>query len=353
MSSFMIYGANGFTGSLIAREAVRRKMNPLLAGRSPEKLTQLAGELNLEHRAFSLDSPAAIAEGLRGVHTLLNCAGPFSQTAQTLADACLGAGTNYLDITGEANVFEALAGRDAEAMAAGIVLLPGVGFDVVPSDCLAVHLKRRLPSATRLTLAFRSSSRMSRGTALTVLEGLGEGGMVRECGSLKKVPVAWKTRVIDFSQGPAKAITIPWGDISTAFYSTGIPNIEVYMAAPRGIRVGARLSRYFGWLLGSKFVRNRLKQRILAGSPGPTEAERRKNRCYFWGEVTDETGGKAIARQETPDGYELTVQTSLAAAARVLTGKIGAGFRTPATAFGADFILEMDGVTRTDDAVVQ
>lgn len=172
MSSFLIYGANGFTGSLIAREAVRRRMNPLLAGRSPEKLAQLAGELNLEHRVFSLDSRAAIAEGIRGVHTLLNCAGPFSQTAQPLADACLRAGTHYLDITGEANVFETLAGRDAEAKSAGIVLMPGVGFDVVPSDCLAVHLKRRLPTATRLTLAFQSSSRMSRGTALTVLEGL-------------------------------------------------------------------------------------------------------------------------------------------------------------------------------------
>src|SRR5438105_2833455 len=221
MSNVMIYGASGYTGSLIAREAVRRSMRPILAGRSAEKLSELAGELNLEHRIFSLDSSSAVVGGIRGVHTLLNCAGPFSQTARPMAEACLKNRTHYLDITGEARIFEWLAARDAEAKASGIVLLPGVGFDVVPSDCLAVHLKRRLPTATRLTLAFRSAARMSQGTALTVVEGLAEGGMVRENGILKNVPAAWKTRAIDFGKGPIKAITIPWGDVATAFYSTG------------------------------------------------------------------------------------------------------------------------------------
>jgi short subunit dehydrogenase-like uncharacterized protein len=351
MSSFMIYGATGYTGSLITREAVRRGMRPILAGRSAEVLSRLAGELDLEHRIFALDSPEAVANGIREIHTLLNCAGPFSRTAQPMADACLRAGTHYLDITGEADVFEALAARDAEARAAGVVLLPGVGFDVVPSDCLAVHLKRRLLTATRLTIGFKSTARTSRGTALTVLEGMGDGGLVREGGTLKRVPAAWKTRLIDFGNGPRKSITIPWGDVATAFYSTDIPNIEVYMAVPRSIRVGARLSRWLGWLLGSRYLQYRLRRRILAGPPGPTEAERRQNRCYFWAEVTDETGRSAVARQQTPDGYDLTVATALSAVARVLSGAIVPGFKTPAMAFGPDFILEMAGVTRTDDGV--
>jgi short subunit dehydrogenase-like uncharacterized protein len=261
----------------------------------------------------------------------------------------VGEKTHYLDITGEADVFEALAKRDAEARAAGVVLLPGVGFDVVPSDCLAVHLKRRLPEATRLRIGFQSSGRLSRGTALTALEGLADGGLVRENGMLKRVPAAWKTRVIDFGNGPARAITIPWGDVATAFHSTGIPNIEVYMAAPWGIRMGARMTRWLGWLLGSRLVQNRLRRRILAGRPGPTEEERRRNRCYFWGEVTDESGGKAVARQQTPDGYDLTVQTALAAVARVLSGAVPPGFKTPAMAFGPDFILEIAGVSRMDE----
>jgi len=355
MASFMVYGATGYTGSLIAREAVRRGMRPMLAGRNAENLATLAGELGLEHRAFSLDSPGAVADGLRGVRTLLNCAGPFSRTARPIADACLGVGegTHYLDITGEADVFEALAGRDAEARAAGVVLLPGVGFDVVPSDCLAVHLKRRLPGATRLRIGFQSSGRLSRGTALTALEGLADGGLVRENGVLKRVPAAWKTRVIDFGNGPARAITIPWGDIATAFHSTGIPNIEVYMAAPWSIRMAARMTRWLGWFLGSRVVQNRLRRRILAGRPGPTEEERRRNRCYFWGEVgevSDESGGNVVARLQTPDGYDLTVQTALAAVTRVLSGAVSPGFQTPAMAFGPDFILEIAGVSRMDES---
>jgi len=349
MSSFMIYGATGYTGSLIAREAVRQAMHPILGGRTAERLASLAGELGLERRAFSLDSPGAIADGLRDVHTLLNCAGPFSRTARPMADACLRNGTHYLDITGEADVFEALAAWDAQARDAGVVLLPGVGFDVVPSDCLAVHLKRRLPTATRLALGFQSAGRLSRGTALTALERVAGGGLVRENGLLKSVPAASKTRVIDFGKGPARAITIPWGDVATAFYSTGVGNIEVYMAAPWSIRAGARLTRWLHWLLRATFVQNWLRRRILARPPGPTEDERRQNRCYFWGEATDPSGGKAVARQQTPDGYDLTAETSLAAAARVLNGAVSAGFKTPAKAFGADFVLEIAGVTRTDD----
>jgi short subunit dehydrogenase-like uncharacterized protein len=346
MSAFMIYGANGYTGSLIAHEAVRRGMRPILAGRSPEVLANLAGSLGLEHRVFTLDSPDAVVEGLHDVHTLLNGAGPFSRTSRPLVDACLKAGTHYLDITGEAGIFEATAGREEEAKVAGIVLLPGVGFDVVPSDCLAAHLKRLLPTATHLSLAFQASARMSRGTALTVLEGLTDGGLVRENGVLKRVPAAWKTRLIDFGKGPAKAITIPWGDVATAFHSTGIPNIEVYMAAPWSIRVGARLSRYFGWLLNSQRVQSWMNRRIRRGPIGPTEEERRQNRCFLWGEATDGSGEKVTARLQTPDGYDLTIQTAVAAVARVLSDTVSPGFQTPALAFGPDFILEISGVTR-------
>lgn len=349
MADFLVYGATGYTGTLLAREAARRGLRPVLAGRSPDKVSEIAAELGLEARAFPLDSPAVVRDGIRDVRAVLNCAGPFGQTAGPIADACLRAGVHYLDITGEAAVFEALAGRDAEAHAAGVVLLPGVGFDVVPSDCLAAHLKRRLPTATRLTIAFRSAGRLSRGTALTTLERAAAGGLVREGGVLKRVPAAWKTRPIDFGDGPVPAITIPWGDVATAFYSTGIPDVEVYLAAPGRVRVAARVSRYLGWLLRTRLVQGRLRRRILAGPAGPTEAERRANRCDFWAEVTDDAGRRAAARQQTPDGYDLTVQAALAATARVAAGAVSPGFRTPAMAFGPDFVLELPGVTRADE----
>jgi short subunit dehydrogenase-like uncharacterized protein len=349
MPDFLIYGAYGYTGSLIAREAVARGLRPVLAGRSAAALAELAGALGLEQRAFALDDPAAVAAGLRGLRAVLHCAGPFVRTARPMAEACLRAGVHYLDITGEAAVFEALAARDAEARAAGVMLLPGVGFDVVPSDCLAAHLKRRLPAATRLALGFQLAGGVSRGTALTVAENLHRGGLVRRGGVLMRVPAAWKTRTIDFGSGAVRAITIPWGDVVTAYHSTGIPDIEVYMAAPLGVRLGARVGRHLGWLLGSAPVQRLLKWRIRSQPPGPTDAERTRGTSLLWGEAVDPGGERVVSRLRGPEGYTLTALAALAVVERVLRGEAPAGFQTPSLAYGPDFVLQLAGVVRTDE----
>ncbi|HEX8708960.1 MAG TPA: saccharopine dehydrogenase NADP-binding domain-containing protein [Pyrinomonadaceae bacterium] len=347
-AGFLLYGANGYTGNLIARQAVERGLRPILAGRDRAGVEGLAKELGLESRIFALDDAPLIAAALQGMAVLLHCAGPFSRTSKPLADACLRTQTHYLDITGEAQVFEALAARDGEAADAGVMLLPGVGFDVVPSDCLAAHLKARLPSATKLVLGIHGLGRLSRGTATTMVENLNRGGLVRQGGRLTPVPAAWKTRAIDFGRGPVKATTIPWGDVATAFYSTGIPNIEVYAAVPGAMRWGMRLSRYFGWALGKPAVQDFLKRRIKAQPPGPNETERRRGSTSVWGEVTDDSGQRRVSRLRGPEGYALTVLSALAIVERVLAGKARPGFQTPARAYGPDLILEIEGVARED-----
>jgi short subunit dehydrogenase-like uncharacterized protein len=349
MSNTLIYGANGYTGELIAREAITRGLRPMLGGRNASALAALAQELKLEYRVFDLETPTAIEDGIRGMTAVLHCAGPFAHTSRPMADACLRTGVHYLDITGEVAVFESLAARTGEASAAGVMLLPGVGFDVMPSDCLAAHLRRRLPTATHLALGFQSLGLMSRGTATTIVENLPGGSLVRENGKLRKVPAAWKTRVIDFGNGPVKAINIPWGDISTGYHSTGIPNIEVYMAAPLGVRVAARASRNLGWLLGSAFVQRRLKRRIQAGPPGPTAEERARSQSLLWGEVSDPAGRKAVSRLRGPDGYTLTARAAVKIVERVLAGQSFPGFQTPSTAFGADLVLDLEGIVRVDE----
>jgi short subunit dehydrogenase-like uncharacterized protein len=265
-----------------------------------------------------------------------------------MADACLRAKTHYLDVTGEVAVFESLAARDREAKRAGVMLLPGVGFDVVPSDCLAAHLKRRLPSATRLALAIQGMGRVSHGTATTMVENIDKGGLVRRGGKLTPVAAAWRTREVDFGGGPVKATTIPWGDVSTAFYSTGIPNIEVYAAAPAALRLMMSASRHLGWLLGSQAVQSFLKARIEKQPAGPTDAERAAAESRVWGEVEDDSGQKKGSRLRCPEGYTLTAMTALAIVERVLSGSVLAGFQTPSLAFGADFITEIEGVVRED-----
>lgn len=343
----LVYGANGYTGVLVARRAKERGLQPVLAGRSAE-VEALAHALGFESRRFGLDDPAALDRGLQDARAVLHCAGPFSRTSQPMADACLRLGAHYVDITGEAAVFEALAARDAEARARGVMLLPGAGMDVVPTDCLAAHLKRRLPSATRLALAFRTTGGISRGTATTMAENLPKGGLVRKAGRLERVPVAWKTRAIDYGRGPRSSVTIPWGDVSTSWHSTGIPDVEVYTAIPRSRALALRLARPLFPLLGGRRIQAFLKRRIDARGAGPDRARRQAGGAWFWGEVEDDKGGRAVSRQRTPEGYTLTALTTVGVAEKILAGRAPAGFQTPSNAYGPDFILEFEGCTRED-----
>jgi short subunit dehydrogenase-like uncharacterized protein len=348
-SRYLVYGANGYTGQLVARLAASRGECPVLAGRAAGEIERIAKELGFPRRVFSLDDPNAVDRGLEGTAVVLHCAGPFSRTYRAMAEACLRTKTHYLHVTGEAVVFEALAARDAEARKAGIMLLPGSGFDVVPSDCLALHLKNRLPTAKHLSLGFQPIGSLSRGTATTMTENLHRGGLVRRGGRLVSVPAAWKTRVIDFGRGPRKAMTIPWGDVATAWYSTGIPDIEVFMAAPTRVRVATRLSRYVAPLLATKWVQDRAKARIRSGPPGPTDEQRARGRSLLWGEASDDAGKRVVSRLEGPEGYTLTAHAALAIVGKVLGGDAPVGYQTPAKAYGADFVLGLEGVTRTDE----
>ncbi|UYZ62489.1 saccharopine dehydrogenase family protein [Hymenobacter weizhouensis] len=348
MNNFLLYGATGYTGELLAREAARRGLRPVLAGRNAARVEALAQELGLEFRVFALEDTSRLDDALRDVAVVLHCAGPFSLTAAPMVAACLRTGTHYLDITGEISVFEDLARQHEAATTAGILLLPGVGFDVVPSDCLARHLKERLPTATHLTLAFQAlgPGGVSHGTQATMLLNAGSGGAVRRQGRIVPVPAAWKTRPIDFGAGPILATTIPWGDVSTAFYSTQIPNIEVYTVLPARVRRMLRLSRYLGPVLRSGPVQRYLLSRLAPG--GPSATRRAQARTALYGEATDDQGRRVAARLSAPEGYTLTVLTALLITEKVLAGHWKPGFRTPASAYGAELILEVEGVRRED-----
>lgn len=343
MSEMLIYGAYGYTGRLIVEEARARGMRPALAGRDAHKTRELAAESGLEGLAFDLADTPALDRALKGRTLVLHCAGPFAHTWRPMAEACLRQGVHYLDITGEIAVFEALAALDAPARAAGVVLLPGVGFDVVPTDCLAAHLKQRLPAATQLTLAFMGGGGFSRGTRHTMLEGLGLGGLARRDGRIRRIPAAWKTRQVDFGAGGVRTtVTIPWGDVATAYHSTGIPDIETYAAMPRAQIRLLRLSRHLGWLFQSRLVQGWLRRRLDRDPPGPGAATRADTRSFVWGEASAPGGGRAAARLSCANGYSFTARSAVAAAGRVLAGDVPPGFRTPSAAFGTAFLRSLD-----------
>jgi short subunit dehydrogenase-like uncharacterized protein len=351
--SLLVYGANGYTGQLVVSALVQGGLQPIVAGRREDVVVSLAHRLGLEHRIFDLDLPKEVESGLDGVKVVLNCAGPFIYTALPLVDACLAARAHYLDITGEVMVFAKVAARDREAREAGVMLLPGAGFDVVPSDCLAAHLHQRLPSATRLRLAFKPSGGVSRGTALTGLEGAAEGGLIRRGGELVKVAAGHRTMEIDFGDGPRKAIAIPWGDVFTAHVTTGIPDIEVYMAARTRVRLAVRAMPVLAPLLARPAVQRLIQRRLNSRPAGPSEEVLRTRSMRLWGEASDGQGRVAVSRMRTPNGYELTRLTAADLAARALAADVRPGFQTPAGAYGADYVLGFPGVTREDVAEVQ
>ena len=346
MSSFLIYGANGYTGELITRYAVERGMRPILAGRNEAAIKELAVKHGLEYRVFALDERAKLDAALQEVDMALHCAGPFSITSRPMVEACLRNRRHYTDITGEISVFESCAAVNERAVDAGIMMMPGVGFDVVPSDCLALHLKNRLPTATHLSLAFYGMGRMSHGTQATMTMNVGRGGAIRKDGKITPVPAAWKTREIDFGEVTKTGVTIPWGDVSTAYHSTGIPNIEVFTVVPESALKMMKLSRYLGWLLATGPVQSYLQKKIPAG--GPSDKERERGRTLMWGEASDADGNRVEARQQGPEGYTLTALAALNITQKILAGNFKTGFHTPAKAYGADLVLEIEGVERQD-----
>jgi short subunit dehydrogenase-like uncharacterized protein len=344
-----IYGATGYTGELIAREAVRRGLQPVLAGRNEAAVAEFAQELGCDYRIASLDDPGALDRALQGATVTIHCAGPFSATSAPMVAACLRQRSHYLDITGEIDVLEAVHARDPAARQAGVVLCPATGFDVVPTDCVAARLRQELPDATYLSLGFASRGRPSRGTLKTSIENLARGGRIRSAGRITPVAHAFRERDIDFGEGMLTAVTIPWGDVSTAYWTTGIGNIECYIAMPAASIARLRRLNTFGGLLRLGPLQGLLKRMVSRGPAGPDAAARAANTMLVWGEAQAPSGDRVTARVRVANGYDVTVHASLAIAQHLLAGKPAEpGHRTPSQVMGSSFVETLPGSSRIE-----
>lgn len=341
-SHWMIYGANGYSAQLAIEKAVAQGLTPILAGRNQAVIEALAARHGLEMRVFDLTDVAQVAAQLADVKLVSNCAGPFSATAEPMMRACIEAGTHYTDITGEIGVFDSAQALDGEAKQAGVVLCPGVGFDVIPTDCMAGYLHEAMPDATHLTLAFAGNMSVSPGTAKTSVEALGEGMKIRVDGKMVSVGRGYKMRQIDYGEGAVLSSVIPWGDLSTAYWQTKIPNISVYTAHSGG-RMGVYLFPVVKYLLKLKVLQNFAKKKIEKSVTGPTEAERNKSDTLVWGEVQNASGKTMSASLRVPNGYTVT-RDGILMTAKYLTGYNGdGGCLTPAQMLGHTLAEQLPG----------
>jgi short subunit dehydrogenase-like uncharacterized protein len=344
---FLLYGATGYSGALIARAAAADGMRPILCGRNASALQALASELDLEWRAAPIDQPDRLDEALEGVPVVLHCAGPFSSTSKPMLDACLRTGAHYLDISGEISVVEALAARSAAASARGIMAMPGVGLDVVAGDSLARHVCKRVSRPRRMSVGVQGLRLISRGTAKTIIESAGRG-WARRNGRLVDVPIGTLARSFDFGWGPVECLNVSWADVSTGWYTAGIPTIDVYSEAGVPLRIMSAGNRVFGRMMAATPWQMWLKAHIDLMPPGPDEASRREAFATFVVEIEDETGRVAVSRMKTPEAYTFTAMVAPAIVRRVLGGDVEPGFQTPARVYGSDLPLSLSGVSRED-----
>jgi short subunit dehydrogenase-like uncharacterized protein len=347
MNEFLLYGANGYTGELIARLSASYGLKPILAGRNQIKLEALANELALSYRVFGLEETKKLEAALLETTLVVNAAGPFIHTLKPMIEACLKTKRHYLDINGDISCFEQIKTYNEAAKEQGIMLMPGVGFDVVPTDCLSLFLKDKMPDAKTLKIAFATpGGSISHGTAMTMTSKLGKGGMIRQNGKIVKRPLGEKGMTVNFGLKEIFVMSIPWGDVSTAFHTTGIPNIETFTAVPKKVYNLLKFQSIFNWLLRTNMVRDYLRKKINQRPPGPDEASRSIAKSLVWAEVSDEKGDKKTASLEGPEGYTITAHATLIITKYVLNGSYKTGYQTPAGCYGADLILDVPDLHR-------
>lgn len=348
-SPWMIYGATGYTAKLIIELCLKEGIAPVLGGRNYLQLEAIGKQYGLETRCFSLENADEIAHQLRDMKLVLHCAGPFSKTSQPMLEGCLKAKVDYLDITGEWPVFEKIFEQDDACKAAGISAIPGVGFDVVPTDCLAAKVAAAVPDATELRLGFVGvGTKLSPGTAKTAAESIGGESMIRRNGQLQPVAPLSHTHKINFGKRTLECYAIPWGDVVTAYASTKIPNIAVYSYFPKSM---ARSLRAIN-LLGKKFLQHSATQYLFRQTisylvKGPGEQERKKSFILLWAEAENAAGKRYALRAKVPEGYTFTADAAVASVKRVLRGDCPKGAITPSLAFGADFLESLPGCSIT------
>lgn len=341
MTALLLYGAGGYTGKLVFAAARAAGLDVVAAGRRvPEEDADWTRELDLR-------DGAAVRDALRECAVVLNCAGPFAHTWRPLVEGCLETGTHYLDLCAEWAVFEDMQALDGSARDRGVMLLPGAGFEVVASDCLAAHVSQRLPRARRLQIGLSGLELVSRGSARTIVDLAGEPVRVRRGGAVVPDPILREAR-FDFGRGPRSAYAVSWADVSTAFRTTGIPDIEVYFEVTPLVAGMALAHRSFGWLMNNPALRRLARAQIERLPRGPAPHQRAGRRAVLVARAEGDAGARAEARLVTPEAYTFSAAAAVAVAKRVLAGQLRPGFQTPAALLGPDFVLGLEGVERKD-----
>ncbi|NRB41299.1 MAG: saccharopine dehydrogenase NADP-binding domain-containing protein [Pseudomonadales bacterium] len=321
MKMWMIYGANGFLGQLIVAEAVRRGYQPILAGRNDKALMLLADTYDLEYRVFDLQHQKIIKDQLHDVVLLLNCAGPFMQTADALRTAAIAKGCHYLDVSAETAVNQQSLACDNQAIESGSVILPALGFYSVVADVLVHRLLEQHAEISRVKLIYTGQPFYSRGMQ--------------------------KTLFFLFLQGTVNAKKLPYAllqaDKGMCMYSSGLNEISLYQESCHSV---FRKYRWMGIL--KPILKTALIQRFIENQMD----KRRENKCSdtltrniqitAQGYIAGDNSGRLEHKMEVAESFSFSVFSTLMAVEHVLADKLMPGAYSPSQALDIDAVLAMD-----------
>jgi len=345
--SWILYGANGYTGVLLAEQAIKKGLNPIIAGRSKEKIVPIAERLDLEYLIFDIDNENILINALQDHDLILNAAGPFKYTSKSIVNACLKSKTHYLDITGEIPVFEENFKLNQQAIDSDIVIISGVGFDVVPTDCMAQYISNKIDDPIQLDIGVAGVDNLSRGTLKTMIEYFTSGSLIRRNGNLMIKKKGEYLNKIRFHDKERKVIAVSWGDLATAFKTTKIPNITTYMPPSSSLLKllnSAEINTEGNFQnIDLKKVSTWIEKNIY----GPDEKVRLEGTSHVWVSVSNNAGNKAEAWLETIEPYRFTYLSGIKAVEKVFELDLK-GTLTPSQAFGYNFILEFPDTKRYD-----
>ncbi|WP_070155242.1 saccharopine dehydrogenase family protein [Sphingobium phenoxybenzoativorans] len=317
MNIFMIYGAAGYTASMVVEHAAAAGLDLVLAGREKDrtKLEALANRLGAAVKLFSLDENDVVQASLAGISVLLNAAGPFANTAEPLMSAAIRAGVHYLDFSAELDTYREALALDTPARAAGVMLLPGSGGSVAMLGSLAAHAAARVSGARKIRIALDVAGTMSRGSAISASQNIAPETLHLRNGELITAE-SNALRDFDFGNGPLSSFPVTLPDLVTIHHATGVPDIETYVHVSAGA-----------------FPTGDAKDL----PDGPSLEEREASRYHAAVEVTAANGTVVHSVLDTVNGYTFTAMAAAEAARRVLAGEVRPGFQTPAALFGHDF----------------
>lgn len=349
--NWMLYGATGFTGQLILEEALNQGERPIIAGRDPAKVNELAQRFGLPAQVFGLlGSVELVQRNIQGLDAVVNAAGPFAYTYPNMAAACMQEWVDYLDITGEMVVFEKNFDNYMAARSENVRLICGMGFDVVPTDCLAKYVLDELPEASQLEIAILTNGKASAGTMRTMLEHAKRGSWARKEGRLLPERLARVSKTVAFARGEMAVASVPLGDLSTAYRHYQTPNIRAFMALPqKRIEQLNKYATLFQKAMKVKPLR-KLVQSLLYDREkmGPDEHLRREGFTECWASATTPEGKRVSARLTSIEAYRMTATCAVKGIQhlRSRADHLPYGALTPAQAFGKDFILELPDTSR-------